>query len=1226
MRLKQPFFLLLLVLFPGMVNALGLGKLQLDSALNEPFKARIELLSATVEELDSLNVVLADEAVFERAGIPRLSILRQLRFVVVESEAGSDHIRIFSDEPIREPFLNFFIEVSWSKGRLYREYTVLLDPPIYADIRTRKKTAQPAAPASTTGPIVKEIEDNQVVYNPEHKPARPATRAIPAASTPIPRISYSGGDYGPAVAGDTLWSIAGAMRPDRSVSVQQMMLALLRANPEAFINNNINGLKRGAILRMPDLSDVRSLAKEEAFAQAKLQNSLWEEARGAMATAVTPRPETTAAIPEQPAASVEETVTTPEPAPPAVTPEAEPELRLVAPGGEGAGTGQEGESTTEALTQELALANESLEALKLENVELRDKLSETEVIIDDLQRLIVLREEELAALQQQIADEEARIAAEQLQTEPATTPAQEELQEEPVAAVTEAEGEEAVVEETAAVEAPVEEPGDEETPAEAAPMETETAAAFVPAGLMGFVDQLKNNLAYTAAGLGGIILLIITLTLFIQRRRSAAATVIPASAFPEFDDMEKEATGPAPEDATDIHPDLAKAESEAKTVLPEPRSEEEATATPAPDEDKTQLVSGQETEAEPDAFNLSPAGEEEDPLAEVNVFLAYEHFDQAEEFVKKALEKEPDNLEFHSKLLEVYYAANNKKAYEQAARVLHDKVNGEGDHWNMAVAMWQEISPNRELFAEPAGEEEEAETATASGGGIVNIAGDESGAAEMDLDLNTAAAEDLLNVTEAGQEADVLDFTAEINEDDEILDVTAAAEEAEESVGVDESLLAADEGETAVAGKAAAVDDNALDFALDTEEAASASDEALDLSFDTDAGTEEKEESLDFSLDLEEPAKAKEEAAEMPDLSLDTGTGTGTGTEEQAEPLDFSLDIPTGDAGAAADDNALDFSLDTEVPEEEKEGADDVLDLSFDTGTEEKDQPLDISLDLPGEHEQETAAGPESGPSLLDVTSSTGLDDEAEGSRELETDSSEDLLNVSVSGKSSGEDLLDVTSAGNFEPENAEDLLDVTTTLASARGETEEDESGSEKDEDEVATAVSEETGLDFELAPDDSTGSDQAETELSFDGIDITAGGGSAESDLDLGFETGDGGEDTSFDMDMDATMQIPSQIKPDAQQDATDKSPVGDDSDGDAFVIDEADEDEDADHTIMVPRTSGTSEQSEEDEIATQLDLAKAYVELGDTDNARTILDEIVAVGNAEQKQQAQELLSQI
>lgn len=1221
MRLKQPFFLLLLILFPGMVNALGLGKLQLDSALNEPFEARIELLSATMEELDSLNVVLADEAVFERAGIPRLSILRQLRFVVIESEAGPDHIRIFSDEPIREPFLNFFIEVSWSKGRLYREYTVLLDPPIYADARVRKKLAQPATPATTTGTIVKEvkeIEDNQVVYNPEYKPARPATRAIPAASAPIPRISYSGGDYGPAVAGDTLWSIASAMRPDRSVSVQQMMLALLRANPEAFINNNINGLKRGAILRMPDLSDVRSLAKEEVFAQAKLQNSLWEEARGAMATAVTPRPETTAAIPEQPAASVEKMVTTPEPEPPAVVPEAEPELRLVAPGGEG--TGQEGEPTTEALTQELALANESLEALKLENVELRDKLSETEVIIDDLQRLIVLREEELAALQQQIADEEARIAAEQLQTEPAVTPAQEELQEEMVAAVTESEGEEAVVEETVAVEAPVEEPGAEEMPAEAAPMETETAAAFIPAGLMGFVDQLKNNLAYTAAGLGGIILLIITLTLFIQRRRSAAATVIPASAFPEFDDMEKEATGPAPEAATEIHPDLAKAESEAETVLPEPGSEEEATAAPAPEEDKTQLVSRQETEAEPDAFNLSPEGEEEDPLAEVNVFLAYEHFDQAEEFVKKALEKEPDNLEFHSKLLEVYYAANNKKAYEQAARVLHDKVNGEGDYWNMAVAMWQELSPNRELFAEPAGEEEEAETAAVSGGGIVNIAGDESGAAEMDLDLNTAAAEDLLNVTEAGQEADVLDFTAEINEDDEILDVTAAAEESEESVGVDESLLAADEGETAIAGKAAAVDDNALDFALDTEVAASTPDEALDLSFDTDAGTEEKEELLDFSLDLEEPAKAKEEAAEMPDLSLDTGTGT----EEQAEPLDFSLDIPTGAAAAAVDDNALDFSLDTEEPEEEKEGADDVLDLSFDTGTEEKDQPLDISLDLAGEGEQETAAGPESEPSLLDVTSSSSLDDEAEGSSELETDSSEDLLNVSVSGKSSGEDLLDVTSAGNFEPENAEDLLDVTTTLASARGETEEDAGGSEKDEDQAAAAVSEETGLDFELAPDDSTGSDQSGPELSFDGIDITAGGGSAGSDLDLSFETGDSSEDTAFDMDMDATMQIPGQVKPDAQRGVTDKSPVGDDSESNAFVIDE--EDEDADHTIMVPRTSGTSEQSDEDEIATQLDLAKAYVELGDTDNARTILDEIVAVGNAEQKQQAQELLSQI
>ena len=223
MRFIQLLLLLLVASFPVLANALGLGKLELQSALNEPFNARIELISATVDELDSLNVILADETAFQRAGIPFTRALTDLRFSIKETETGSDYILIYSNDPIREPFLNFLIEVSWSKGRLFREYTALLDPPIYADLATRKKLTQrsPAA-ATTTGTVIREIEDNRVVYNPEYKKTTPAVGGgrIPAART----IDYTGGDYGPVVTGDTLWSIASAMRADTSVSVQQMML------------------------------------------------------------------------------------------------------------------------------------------------------------------------------------------------------------------------------------------------------------------------------------------------------------------------------------------------------------------------------------------------------------------------------------------------------------------------------------------------------------------------------------------------------------------------------------------------------------------------------------------------------------------------------------------------------------------------------------------------------------------------------------------------------------------------------------------------------------------------------------------------------------------------------------------------------------------------------------------------------------------------------------------
>mgnify|MGYP001582102118 CR=1 FL=1 len=144
--MKRKFgWLLAASLCPGPVFALGLGKLVLDSALNEPLEARIELLSPTREELDSLAIALADSAAFERAGVEREFVLSGLKFELRESEDGPDFIRVYSRDSIREPFLNFLVEINWSKGRLVREYTVLLDPPLY-DPGIRAPVATAAAP------------------------------------------------------------------------------------------------------------------------------------------------------------------------------------------------------------------------------------------------------------------------------------------------------------------------------------------------------------------------------------------------------------------------------------------------------------------------------------------------------------------------------------------------------------------------------------------------------------------------------------------------------------------------------------------------------------------------------------------------------------------------------------------------------------------------------------------------------------------------------------------------------------------------------------------------------------------------------------------------------------------------------------------------------------------------------------------------------------------------
>ena len=191
---------------PAPAFALGIGQLTLESGLNEPFDARIALLSATREELDTLNVGLADSEAFRRAGVDRPFVLSNLRFEVVESESGADYIRVTSHDSIREPFLNFLVELSWANGRLYREYTVLLDPPVYAAGAAPARARAPAAPASAA-PAMTEIPAAPVVE------AGAEYAAAPAALT--------GSEYGPTESSDTLWSIAGRTRPDETVTLRK---------------------------------------------------------------------------------------------------------------------------------------------------------------------------------------------------------------------------------------------------------------------------------------------------------------------------------------------------------------------------------------------------------------------------------------------------------------------------------------------------------------------------------------------------------------------------------------------------------------------------------------------------------------------------------------------------------------------------------------------------------------------------------------------------------------------------------------------------------------------------------------------------------------------------------------------------------------------------------------------------------------------------------------------
>lgn len=1077
---------------PGLATALGLGKLTQNSGLNQPFEAKIELLSVTAEELSTLQIRLADIDAFRRAHIERPFILSQLRFEVKEPEAGADYLRVYSEGPIREPYLNFLVEANWSKGRLFREYTVLLDPPLYD-------------PYAGKSPAVTQSRSS----------APPAAVAVTRESTPVPTQStayagaggFTGTQYGPVAAGETLWSIATKTRPDASVSIQQMMLALLHANPEAFINNNINGLKRGQVLRMPDRGEVESMDQAQAFSKVRSQNSMWEEVRASVAQAPTVRP-----VSEGRGMAA-----------PAVTSgEEEGELRLVTP--EGEGEGQTGTEAEGELDKNLALATEQLETAAQENDELKSRLKDSDGVINDLKRLVQLKDDELAALQQQIAGAQTTGPGET--GEEAATPAPSETE----SAVEE--------EQQPQVKQPSESPSVVTTPAPAP-----------AAGILDKVKRLVMDNLIPAAGIFAAVIVVIILLVFISRRKSSAVEqLIPededAAAIDEnevetvFDARHEEVAA-----AAEVEPEFI-------TEVPEEEQEQEEEEE---SEARTEFASFEETPEEASAEPIADAAEtpaefEVEPLAEVNVFLAYDNFEQAEEFVRNAIEGNPENLDYHVKLLEVFYTAGNKARYEEEAKVLHDLVNGQGDHWNMVTAMWQEMSPNRALFAEPVeGEEAKVEE---QAGGMLDLTAAEGQQAEvskpgaaLDFDFGAgeeAAAddEDVLDISAASPEEDILDVTAAVSsgmQDQDLLDVTAA-------VGIDAEPESPEEIETPEPAK-----DEIFDLTTGDDEPVlditSGSDDEI-LDFTTSDASSEEEDLLDVSkvsgedlLDVTSHAEFEKEDMEEDLLDVTSATSAGADSNEL-------LDIEDEEDGTAAatgeDSNAVEFDLTGGESDDAPENEEDNI-LEFDSGSASQPEE-DLTLDG---------------------------DSTADGELSME-----------------GEPIIDSGEPEGLEIDLSIDEQDTDTS------------SGLELSLDEGA----EEPGFELDLTVDDDASDLSLEDSVEKPDLELDS------QDIDSGFEldidTGDEAQQEAGDLDMESTVQMPNL-----------------DLEGD-----EDDEDDEEEHTVFVPRSSDSQEQSQEDEVATKLDLAKAYVELGDKDSAKGILEEIIADGNEEQQQQAQELLKQV
>ncbi|HUS24676.1 MAG TPA: FimV/HubP family polar landmark protein [Candidatus Binatia bacterium] len=245
----------------GLVQAVGLGEIEVKSRLNQPLNAVIPITSGTPKELDTLGVELATNEEFERAGMDRAEFLSSLRFKV-----DNGAIRVSSRDLAREPFVSFLLSVRWNGGRLLREYTVLLDPPANAAARAEPPATTAAAepePTAEAAPAPPAAAPS-VTRPPAATRSAPPPEPAPAASAASAPPAGGAGTYGPVAPQETLWSIAYRLRPDPSLTMDQMQVALLRANPQAFHEGQLTGLMKGSTLRVPTRAQVAAVDAQEA--------------------------------------------------------------------------------------------------------------------------------------------------------------------------------------------------------------------------------------------------------------------------------------------------------------------------------------------------------------------------------------------------------------------------------------------------------------------------------------------------------------------------------------------------------------------------------------------------------------------------------------------------------------------------------------------------------------------------------------------------------------------------------------------------------------------------------------------------------------------------------------------------------------------------------------------------------------------------------------------------
>ncbi len=679
----------ILLLTPLLVHAAGLGRLTVQSLLGQPLSAQIELVNLQPGEEDTIAARIAPADAFNQAGIEINPVLMDVRFTVERKSGRPTALRMVTSQPVNEPFLEVLVEVQSATGKLVREYSFLLDPPEYR--APKPVAAAPAAPVASAP-----------------APAAPAPRIeskpITPAAAPTPAAPAAAGTH-EVQKGDTLAKIA-IRNAQPGVSLNQMLIALFRANQDAFINDNINLLRAGRILTIPAADAAAGIDEAEANRIVRSQAREFADYRSKLGAEVARAPATTTIPGSQTAAG--KIAAKPQAAPPA---EQKDQLKLSK-----ADPKKPSAAASKAARGDDAVARER--ALK----EAQSRVEELEKNVGDLQKLLELKNQQLAQLEKQAGAAKPAPATpapakpapakpepakpEPAKPEPAKPAAPEAPKPvptpKPEAAKVEPAKPAAATPEPAkpVAEAPKPEAPKPEAKAAPKPKPKPKPAPPPPPPPPSIVDQfLENPLAL--AGLGGVLALLVGYGVFAWRRKKAAQS--------KFQDSV-----------------LGGASAGSASVLNAGAAAEAGAAGVSPDVSVSDASVGQ---AEP---------EEVDPIAEADVYMAYGRDAQAEEILKEALAKDPGRVVVLGKLLEIYANRQDKKLFEASALKLKQVTNGEGADWDKAAALGRSIDPGNGLYGDGGGEAPAAPAAAPAAAPTLDfdIGGGAEAAPQSDISLD----------------------------------------------------------------------------------------------------------------------------------------------------------------------------------------------------------------------------------------------------------------------------------------------------------------------------------------------------------------------------------------------------------------------------------------------------------------------------------------------------------